>query len=309
MKIDRMLAIVTYLLNHDVVTGKYLAEKFEVSERTIQRDIDTINLTGIPVASVRGVNGGYRILETYKLSKQTATEKDFASITLALRSLSSAFDDKQITNALEKITSIAPAKASSHINVDFGIAKENKLVVAHMKKIEEAISNRLRIDITYTNSESYTTTRVVEPISLEFKWYSWYLVAYCVEKDQYRVFKLARITDLRLTQAPFTKDHSHRLNLFEELISQDHRKATRLVLQGKKEIAAGVSEYLPGVTFIEVTEKSFAAELHVIESERMWFAFILSFGDDIEIQEPEHIKQRLLEHSKKIIKKYEIPDI
>ncbi len=311
MKIDRLLAIITYLLNRDVVTGKDLAEKFEVSERTIQRDVETINLAGIPITSIRGTNGGYKILDTYRLSKQTSTEKDLESIALALRSLNSAIEVQRISNTLEKVKSISPSKASSHITVDFGVAKENKKVVEYIKKIEDAILNKTRIEFLYTNAEIYATMRIVEPISLKFKWYSWYLVAYCVEKNQYRIFKLIRMEHLKQTNLQFANNHDNynNPNLFEDLMSRDKRKSIDIVFRCNKSISTAVSEYMPGVKFTEMTEENYKAELTVIENERMWFAFMLSFGDDIEVIEPEHLQRRLVEHSKKIINKYEIPDI
>lgn len=308
MKIDRLLAIITYLLNRDLVTGKYLAEKFQVSERTIQRDVETINLAGIPITSIRGFNGGYKILDTYRLSKQTSTEKDLESIALALRSLNSAFEDERVSNTLEKVKSIAPSKNSPSITVDFGVAKENKKVVEYIKIIENAISNKMRIEFSYKNAENYATVRTVEPISVKFKWYSWYLVAYCTEKSQYRIFKLMRMEDLKQINVQFTNNHENNPNLFDDLISRDNRKPMHIVFRCNTSISTAVSEYMPGVKFTEMTEESYKGELNVFENERMWFAFLLSFGDDIEIIEPEYLRRRLVEHSKKIINKYEIPD-
>jgi len=308
MKIERLLAIITYLLNRDVVTGKYLAEKFQVSERTIQRDVETINLAGIPITSIRGSNGGYKILDTYRLSKQTSSEKDLEAIALALKSLNSAIEDESVSNTLEKMKSIGPSKTSSSIIVDFGVAKENKKVVEYIKIIEKAISNKKRIEFLYTNAEDFATVRTVEPVLLKFKWYSWYLVAYCTEKKQYRIFKLMRIENLIEINIQFANNHDDNPNLFDDLMSHDNRKSIDIVFRCNKNISTAVSEYMPGVKFTEMTGENYIGELTVIENERMWFAFLLSFGDDIEVIEPEYLKRRLVEHSKKIIDMYEIPD-
>ena len=308
MKIERLLAIITYLLNRDVVTGKYLAEKFQVSERTIQRDVETINLAGIPITSIRGSNGGYKILDTYRLSKQTSSEKDLEAIALALKSLNSAIEDESVSNTLEKMKSIGPSKTSSSIIVDFGVAKENKKVVEYIKIIEKAISNKKRIEFLYTNAEDFATVRTVEPISLKFKWYSWYLVAYCTEKNQYRIFKLMRMENLKQTNLQFANNHDNNPNIFDDLMSGDNRKYIDIVFRCNKSISTAISEYMPGVKFTEMTGENYKAELTVTENERMWFAFMLSFGDDIEVIEPEHLQRRLVEHAKKIINKYEIPD-
>ncbi|WBW98211.1 helix-turn-helix transcriptional regulator [Oceanirhabdus sp. W0125-5] len=309
MKIERLLAIVTYLLNRDVVSGKDLAEKFEVSERTIQRDIESINLAGIPIISIRGSNGGYKILDNYRLSKQTSTEKDLEWIMLALNSLNSVMEDKNISNTLEKMKSIGNSKVSPNITVDFGVAKENKKVVEFIKIIENAIFNKRKIEFSYINAENYATVRIVEPISLKYKWYSWYLVAYCTEKKQYRIFKLLRIENLKKTNLQYENTHEDNPNLFDDLMNNDKRKPIDIVFRCNKGISTAVSEYMPGVRFTEMAGDNYKGELTVFESERMWFAFLLSFGADIEVLEPEHLKRRLVEHSRKIISKYEIPDI
>ncbi|MFZ5354034.1 MAG: helix-turn-helix transcriptional regulator [Bacillota bacterium] len=308
MKIDRLLAIITYLLNHDLVTGRHLAEKFGVTERTIQRDVDTINLAGIPILSIRGTNGGYKIMDTYRLGKQTATDKDLESITMALRSLNSALDNQKLQNTLEKAISIAPSKRASYINIDFSIAKENKKISKHIKVIEEAIKLKLKIEISYTNAGNYTTKRVVEPVSLEFKWYTWYLVAYCTECCEYRIFKLIRIAHVKLTDNHFVDRHSENSSLFDQLMNRDRRKTTKVAIKCDKDIITAVEEYLSGAKIVEAAEEFYMVELNVMESERLWFAFLLSFGDKVKIIEPEHIKKSVVEHCKKIIDRYEIPD-
>lgn len=304
LKIDRLLAIITYLLNRDIVSGKHLAEKFEVTERTIQRDVDTINMAGIPIVSIRGAGGGYKIIDTYKFSKQPSNEEDMESITLALKSLYSALENEKISNTLEKVKSICPKKPSNNINVDFSIVKENKKIAKYIKIIDEAILNKHKIEFLYVNAVNYSRDRIIEPVSLEFKWYSWYLVAYCTEKKDYRIFKLIRMDNLKLTEIQFTNNHDNNGNLFDELMSNDSRKYINLLFKCSKTSITAVSEYMPGVKFTKITENDYRGELTVAENERMWFAFLLSFGEDIEVIEPESVKQRLVEHSQKIIDKY-----
>lgn len=108
MKIDRLIGILIYLLNRNIVSAKALAEKFEVSQRTVQRDIDALNLAGIPIVSVVGANGGYGIAEGFRIDRQLASYEDFLHIITALKGLSTGYGNKKLDNTLEKMIAVAP---------------------------------------------------------------------------------------------------------------------------------------------------------------------------------------------------------
>ncbi len=299
MKTERQLALITYLLNRDIVTGKYLAEKFEVTERTIQRDIESINMSGIPIVSLRGTNGGYKILDSYRLSKQTATSNDLESLRVALESLHSAIDDRHILTTLEKIKSLQTTKQPSNISVDFGVARENKKVVNYVKVVDDAITNKMRIQFKYVNANDYKTVRAVEPIVLNFKWYAWYLVGYCIEKEDYRIFKIVRMEELKQTDKAIGNTHKNDTDLFDKLMINDNRKSTKIIFKFCKSVYGAIMEYSNNVIIIDEDEYNFVGEINVVENERKWFAFFLSFGNEIEIIEPIYMKRLLVEHAKK----------
>lgn len=308
MKIDRLLAIVTYLLNREVVTGKFLADKFEVSERTIQRDIESINQAGIPITAIRGSNGGYKILDTFRLTKQTSSKEDLEAIIQALSSLETAIEDHNISKVLEKAKSVTQKGISPSVTVDFGVAKENSRDNGYLDILKQAISTQFKIEFMYTNAENSCSLKVVEPVSLKFKWYAWYLVAYDDEKKRYSIFKLVRMSNLKITTTRIIEKHLDCEDIFEEIINKDTPSFTEIVFTCPKNHLTAIKEYLPGVRFCELTEEVYEGRLNVIESERMWFAFLLSFGDHIEVLKPEHIRQKIVTHSKKIFNKYKIPD-
>lgn len=308
MKLNRLLAIVTYLLNRDIVSGKHLAEKFEVSERTIQRDINSINIAGIPITSIKGTNGGYKIIDSYRVSKQTSGDNDIVSILLGLKGLNSAVDDKGVSSTLEKVISISPHSTPSNMDIDFSVAKENKKTNKYISIINEGIDKKQRIEFIYTNASNYSSSRVVEPILLQFKWYSWYLVAYCVKNNRYQIFKLIRMNSLKLTDTKFSKTHDYSNNLFDDLMNNDTRKYINILFKCDKTVLSKISEYLPNREIVEEFDDYYLINLSVPENEHMWFAILLSLGDSIEIIEPEDLKQRLISHSQKIIDKYKIPD-
>ena len=126
MKIDRLLGITIYLLNNKKISAKVLANKFEVSLRTIQRDIDTLNKAGIPVVSFFGMDGGYEILDSFKMDKQLVGNNDYSNIISALQGLVSAYESPKIEITLEKIKSLLNNKTNLNINLDFSVLKESK---------------------------------------------------------------------------------------------------------------------------------------------------------------------------------------
>ena len=117
MRIDRMLAITVMMLNRDRISARELAERFEVSIRTIYRDIEAINLAGIPVISYPGNNGGFGIMDNYKIDRQVLSLKDMLSILSALKAISSSLEFSELDNAIEKINSLVPRGKTGQKNL------------------------------------------------------------------------------------------------------------------------------------------------------------------------------------------------
>lgn len=297
MKAERLLSMITFLLNRELVTAKELMERYEVSERTIQRDMDSLSRAGIPVVSVRGVHGGYKILDTYKLKNHTQTSKDYESIGFALNTLRTAIDDQDLQNITEKYNSVVDV-SSDDMSMDFGVAKENHDINILLSMIREAITRKKKITFQYCNTHQQMSKKLVEPISVHYKWYAWYLLGYCMDRRAYRVYKISRMSDYEVTHQSVFQNH-HTPNLFEEIMAGDDRKTTELVFICKDEAMPVVKEYM-GQVRINGQEVS----VDIIESERFWFGILLSLGDQIKIIEPEHIKERFINHSKKIIENY-----
>lgn len=306
MKIERLLAIITFLMNRDVVTGKVLAEKFEVTERTIQRDIESINMAGIPIVSLRGVQGGYKIMDHYRLGKQTTTKGDLESLMFALSSLNTAVDHEHVNQTLEKIRSLNRQQHSQEVSVDFGIAKEDDVVQRNKHLLEAAIKASKQVSFHYTNAKNHTSIKIVEPVQLKFKWYAWYLVGYLPIKDTYNVYKLPRMTDVQLMASNCVKTYDDKIDWFEEVI-EDKRDMTKVILNCPKTSFVSFREHFHRLKVIESNEDFYTVSIYVIESERLWFALLLSFSDEVKVIEPKHIKERLFTHAKKIVN-FEIPD-
>jgi predicted DNA-binding transcriptional regulator YafY len=305
MKIDRMFGITIYLLNRDTVTARELAEKFEVSIRTIVRDIEALNLSGIPINSLTGTNGGYEILDSFNLNKQITNADDYLFMITALKGLCSAYDNKKLDLTLEKLLAAGFKKARDQkVFLDFGVLKEGKNISEYITLLENSIINRKMIEFEYTNADNKTNQKIVEPLALTYKWYAWYLFGYCTYKKDYRIFKLIRINNLSEKEIVFNTVHDNIDLLLERQFSSDQSVYLDVKIFCKNEVKTLALEYLSSKIEKEYENGDVLLSMHVPENERMWFSLLLSFGDKVEVLEPPELKYRLLQKAEEIFKLY-----
>lgn len=307
MKIDRLLAITIYLLNHGLVSARTLADKFEVSLRTIQRDIESINLAGIPVRALTGANGGYEILDSFKIHKAAVNMDDYMFVITALKGLYTAYNDKKLDKTINNFLATVSNGVSirQKIFLDFKVVREGNNTDRYIRLMEEAIDEKKVIAFRYTNADNNTRCWRIEPIALTYKWYSWYVLGFCLDKDDYRLFKLSRMDNLTKEQAAFSRIHKSAELLLVEQENQDRREYYDIKLLCKKNIEKQALEYLKGNVIGKYENGDFILSLHVPKNERMWFSILLGFGKDIAVLEPEELKIRLKEKAIEIISLYE----
>lgn len=311
MKIDRLYSIMLYLMNHGRTSAAVLAEYLEVSVRTIQRDIDSLCLAGIPIAAVTGVSGGYELTDTFRMDRHVATDNDYSNILTALKGFASAVNDSKVRSTLEKITSLHPEEGSDII-LDFSVLKECDENLLH--KLQNAISKKRAVSFTYTNADNITATHTVEPIAVIYRWYSWYLLAYSIYKDDYRTYKLIRMDGLKITSRGFTKEHESAGTILQDNAQTDNRIYTEITVRCTENAKSRIIEYLNGRLIKEIQEcaesvkapeKSYLMTLRIVENEHLWFGTLLSLGDDVEILSPPDIRHRVTDAARRIISLYE----
>ena len=156
MKIERLLSIIVILLERKKIPAPRLAEIFEVTTRTIYRDIDTLNAAGIPIVTYPGVNGGVGILEEFKIEKNLFTSEDLASLLTGLSSINSTFSSSEITNALIKLKGIIPEKKlkdiekkTNRIIIDLTPWKNTNNVSSDLKNIKSAMDKNKILTFKY----------------------------------------------------------------------------------------------------------------------------------------------------------------
>jgi len=296
LKIDRLIGITMYLLNRDVVPAKELAERFEVSVRTIVRDIGALAIAGIPISSSTGASGGYEILDTFKLNKQIITMDDYLFLITALKGMCSAYDSKKINATLEKLLTAGRCEAEEQrVFIDFGVVREGDSIAEYVRQIEEAIHDKVTVEFRYTDGAGRQSRRRVEPLALHYRWYAWYLLAYCTDKNDYRFFKLNRMENITVAGELFSHAHGNIPELLERQWSSDGRRCCRVKLLCKAQARAPVIEYLKGEIMEEHANGDFIMAMYVPENERMWFSLLLGFGDAVTVLEPREVVERIKE--------------
>ena len=301
MKIDRLYGIPVYLLNHKKASASELARKFEVSVRTVQRDIDALCQAGIPVAAESGAKGGYSIPDTFRMDSQAITQEDYGLIFTALKGFSSAMPSPNIASALEKFTALSKPD-NERIILDFSVLREGGETL--IKQLQTAIRRKCCVRFTYTNADNMTRVHTVEPVALVYRWYAWYLLAYSTVREDYRTYKLVRMEQAEITGLPFTMEHAPAETILREHDRHSPLAHTTVTIRCRPAARSRAIEYLNGTVLRELEDGECEMKLSVIENEHLWFGTLLALGDEIEILEPERIRERVIRTAKNICSLY-----
>lgn len=203
MKIDRLIGILSILLQEDKTTAPELAERFEVSRRTINRDIEDLCKAGIPIRTVQGAGGGISIMDGYRMDRTILTSKDMQMILAGLRSLDSVSGSRYYGQLMEKIQIGSSAFISGRDSMLIDLSSWYKLSLApKIEAIQSAIENRHLLEFEYY-APSGESDRTIEPYYLVFQWSSWYVWGWCSRREDYRLFKLNRMDRVREARQDF----------------------------------------------------------------------------------------------------------
>lgn len=303
MKIDRIIGILTILLQMDKVTAPYLAEKFEVSRRTINRDIEDMCKAGIPIVTLQGRNGGISIMDGYRIDKTLLTNNDMSSILSALKGLDSISLTNKYKILIEKLSvsknnnsDVLPS--NEHIIIDLS-SWQKSLLVPKVELIQSAIKRSETISFRYFSSKG-ETIRELEPLSLIFKWSSWYVWGYCLTRNDYRLFKLNRITELKEGK-PVTKKHIQATPDF----SFDNIFPTEFTIEAVFDSSVKwrlIDEY--GIDSFTELENGRLYFVNKCSDKYSLFSWLLTFGDSVELLEPKYLRSEFIEYLQKISRIY-----
>ncbi|CAG9623493.1 hypothetical protein BACCIP111883_04306 [Sutcliffiella rhizosphaerae] len=302
MQINRLFEIVYILLNKKKTTAKELAERFEVSVRTIYRDIDVLSSAGIPVYASQGKGGGISLLDDYVLNKSVLSEEEQNEILFALQSVT-VTQNPETHRVFSKLRRLFNKSKTNWIEVDLSPWGSDKNKTSDFTILKNAILSHQIIEFTYFNSSGEKSARKVEPLKLIFKVKAWYLQGFCLIKNEYRIFKVSRISNVEVSQEFFTERTPEELSA--DQMEQNSQKWIDVQLQIAPEGAYRVFDEFDEKEIIRNQDGSFTVVTSLPESKWL-FHYILSFGTDIEVLAPQNIREMIQGKLNEIICKYKI---
>ena len=297
MKNNRLFGILYLLLVKKRITASELADYFEVSVRTIYRDIETLSSYEIPIYMSKGKNGGITLLQTYTLDKILLTEKEQKEILFSVQ----AMDELNCNNnkLLDKMKAIFKNEEKNFIDVDFGIWENSLEHQQNFNTIKKAIIEKRKITFTYFNSYGEISDRNVEPLQLQFQYNSWYLLGYDTNKNDYRFFKLMRIDSIMLLEEQFSRTIPDKKIDFESLTNK-----TKITLEIKKELSYRVYDEFDTSSITKLENGDFIVQMEVPLNDWV-YGYLLSFGENIKVISPEDVKRIVKEKVEKMIINYQ----
>lgn len=296
MQINRLFEIVYILLERKTITAKELAERFEVSTRTIYRDIEILSQAKIPVYANKGNGGGIGLLEDYVLDKSMLSEEEQNQILFALQSMEKISNQDE-KNILEKMSSIFNKSKTNWIDVDFSDWGINGEQDQTFNLIRNAILKHNVIEFVYYNSYGEEKKRQAEPLQIYFKDKSWYLKAYCRLKQDYRLFKISRMKDIKLLNETFVRELPQiKENKFDY-------KTIQLELEISKDMSYRVYDEFKREDIIKNKNGDFIVKVEFPENDWV-YGYILSFGENVKVLSPGYVKSIIKEKLQKSLKNY-----
>ena len=297
MKIDRLVSIIMMLLDKERIGAQELADMFEVSPRTIYRDIDTINMAGIPIRSISGVGGGFEIMEKYKIDKSVFSTADLSAILMGLSSLSDMIRGNELINALAKVKSFIPADKANEIElkanqicIDLSPWIGNRNIQSYLEIIKTALQDCRLVSFEYIAHHGKKTVRTVEPYQLILKSGHWYFQGYCHIRNDFRLFRLSRISNLQMKEENFIpRDYQKAILDFEEILET---MQTSIKIRIHKSIMDRVLDYCTYECFSPDGDEYYIVDFPFIENE-YYYDILLSFGDKCECLEPLYIRDEM----------------
>lgn len=309
MKIDRLVSMIMLLLDKKRMGAQELADTFEVSLRTVYRDMDTINRAGIPVLSTPGVGGGFEIMQTYKIDRKVFSTAELSAILMGLSNLSNMIRGSELVSALAKVRRFIPAGnvkdieiKANQILIDLSPWLGNKNIQPFLETIQTALQESRLLSFDYADQSGHKTTRTAEPYKLVLKGSHWYWHGYCRLRNDFRLFKLSRTSKLSMLEESFIPREAQEPQLrFDEVLET---MQTRILLRVHQSIMDRVCEFCMDEDISPDGDTHCMVHFPFIENE-YHYNVLLGYGDKCECVEPPHIRAEMKRRLQNIAALYE----
>ena len=297
MKVDRLVSIIMLLLDKERIGAQELADMFEVSPRTIYRDVDTINMAGIPIRSTSGVGGGFEIMEKYKVDKKVFSTADLSAILMGLSNFANMMQGEELVNALAKVKSFIPADRAKDIElkvnqicIDLSPWMGNSNIQSYLEIIKVALQENKLLTFEYIAHHGNKSARTVEPYQLVLKGSHWYLQGYCNKRNDYRLFRLSRMSNLQIQEETFTpRDYQKPILDFAEIWETIQ---TKIKIRIHKSVMDMVLDFCSYEDFSPDGNEHYIVNFPFKEND-YYYNILFGFGDKCECLEPLHIRAEM----------------
>lgn len=308
MKTDRLVSIIMILLEKKRISAHILADMFEVSKRTIYRDIEAISMAGIPVSATPGTGGGIEIMGHYKIDKKVFSRDDLSALLMGLNSLPKTLRAREVEHTLAKLKSLIPSEQAKEIEI-----KTNQILIDltpwfeeaninhNLEIIKTAIDENRLLSFTYIDGHSKKSERTVEAYQLVLKGRSWYVQTFCHTKKDFRLFRLSRMTALTLLEEKFIPREYQKPVLDFEEAARDLQTIIKLRIH--KSILDRLLEFCSFDNIKADGEEHYFVEYPFIDRD-YYYDMLLSFGDKCECLEPLSVREKLKQKIQSLMQVY-----
>lgn len=298
MKIDRLLEMVYVLFEKKNVTAKELSNYFEVSQRTIYRDLETLSAAGIPIYTSKGKGGGIRLLDSYVMKKSMVTDNDQLEIISSLQGMN-ALNVPGVEPVLKKLGVLFQRNESKWIDVDFSHWGSGEDEKEKFMKLKSAIIYKKRIQFDYYSTNGEYSERIMEPLQLNFKGQAWYVYGFCMVRNAYRMFRVTRINKLNVTDESFERCLEEENRFFVA----ETKEPITMVLQIDPFMAFRVYDEFEHSEIVKNDDGSFTVTKTLPENDWV-YGYILSFGASAQVLEPKNLRDSIRKILENSLKKY-----
>lgn len=307
MKIDRIISIILTLLQENRVSSKKLADTYEVSQRTIFRDLEVINAAGVPIVTFTGVNGGAEILKEFKIEKGFFNEKDLTHLLLGLSSIST-ISDKELVNTISKIKSFIPKektkeieRKSTQISVDLRKWTGNKALYDKLDLIKKSFNEYRLVSFRYVDKDGKLSDRTVEPYQLILKDGVWYLKGFCLERCNFRTFKILRMKSIHVRDETFTPQDF----ILEDLSGDNwiEKHIFPIKLEIEESLLDKILERCEEEGIKKLENGKFLVNFPFVDDDYA-YEVLLSYGKKCKCLEPLWVKEKYLKKLREILENY-----
>lgn len=312
MKIDRLLAITVLLLNRGRVSAKELSERFEVSSKTIYRDMDTLNQAGIPIIAHQGISGGFEIMEQFMIDRYWLSIEEMESLVTAVKGINLALEDQETDALLQKVKSllqkaqrgyISQGKHEDRLIMDMNPWGQRAGIKEMVRMIRLAVHERRRTAVEYISSSGSSQKRIIEPVALMLKSSIWYVQAYCTMRNDFRVFRLSRIQHVELMEETFNPRETPVVDQFQWDSSWSEVSEETLVLKFELRARQRIADMFQPDEVVLMPDGSFQVEV-VLKPDEWLYGMILSFGGQVKVESPGFVAHEVARRAQQIMGRY-----